>query len=73
MATARNTQRSSNSSQRSSSARGSQASRTTSRTGAWEKVKQHPIIATAGVLAMGVGAYALLRKNGGNGRHGRND
>jgi hypothetical protein len=48
-------------------------SRTTSRTGAWEQVKKHPILAAtaAGVLAMGVGAYALLRKNGGNRR--RND
>ena len=69
MANARNTQRSS-SSQR-TSARGS---RTTSRTGAWETVKRHPVLAAtaAGVLAMGVGAYALIRRNG-NGRNSRND
>ena len=67
MANARSTQRSS-ASQR-ASARGS---RTTSRTGAqeaWETVKKHPVLVAtaAGVLAMGVGAYALMRRNG-NGR-----
>jgi hypothetical protein len=72
MANARSTQRSS-ASQR-ASARGAQGSRTTSRTGAWQTVKRHPILAAtaAGVLAMGVGAYALIRRNG-DGRGSRND
>ena len=75
MANARSTQRSS-ASQR-ASARGAQGSRTTSRTGAreaWETVKKHPVLVAtaAGVLAMGVGAYALMRRNG-NGRNSRND